>query len=536
MSDYGKPVFGRVEEMFPVVETDNGKIVGENRDKVAVFRGIPYGDRVDRERRWLPAEKMHPWDGVMDCTRNGNISIQIGESISISKNFGFWYSGGNPDKFGAAQYEKRSENCLVLNVVTPGLDEKKRPVIFYIHGGGYSSGTGTTGIGTDDFVREQDIVMVSVNHRLDIMGYLYLGHLDSRYSVSANVGLLDLQLALEWVRDNIERFGGDPGNVTLCGESGGGSKICHLMAMPSAKGLFHKAIVESGSASPGYKTVEDAKETTNELLKRLGLYGDPETIEKLKALPADYILNKAKGVEPGVEPVFGMGLNFSPAADDIVIMKVDHPYTVAESAKGIPMMVGSSEDEMAAFSGEMAIGVTEDNLKEKVLEYLPSAGVSVNDENIDEILKVFETNNRKKDDPGHTLLKMVSCAGTLTSGAYYHAMAHSEYAPVYRYFNRLDVPHNYLKGLKVCWHTFDTPLYFRIVPYDFLEEFSKRTSCMWAAFARTQDPSTEDFNWPRFEKEKKLTAVFDDDFSVESDPDHEEREILAKYRKEIVTM
>ena len=531
MKTYGEPVFGTVKEQWPVVETTGGKIVGENRDGIAVFRGIPYGGPVDREKRWLPPVKAKSWDGVKDCTRNGPIAIQMGESISISKNFGFYYSGGHPEKFGAAKYETQNENCLVLNVLTPGIDNAKRPVIFYIHGGGYSSGTGTTGIGTDVFSREQDIVMVSVNHRLDIMGYLYLGHLDPKYAQSANVGLLDLVLALTWVRNNISRFGGDPNNVTLCGESGGGSKICHLMAMTGAKGLFRRAIVESGSASPGIRTVQDSAKTTDILLERLGLKGDPDVIEKLKALPAQYILEKAKGVEPGQEAVFGEGLAFSPAADDIIIMKTDTLYNVPKTAKDIDLLVGSSEDEMAAFVGELALGVTEENIREKLLGGLPRLSVNVTEDNVDEILEVFRENNRKHDDPGHMLIKIISASGALTSGAFYQAMAQAEKgnARVYRYFNRLDVPHNYIEGMKICWHTFDTPLFFRIVPYEYLEDYSRKTSAMWAQFARCGDPSTKEYAWPEFDIVNRYTMVFDTEFHVEEDPNRAERKIMEKY-------
>lgn len=532
MAKYGDPVFGTVEEKYPLVHTANGKIIGENRDKIAIFHGIPYGDRCDRERRFLPPEPMKPWEGVYDCTRNGNISIQLGESIAESEAFGFyWSGGGHPENFGV-QYEKRSENCLYLNVLTPGLDGKKRPVMVYFHGGGYSSNSGSEALGADRFVREQDLVMVSVNHRLDVMGYLYLGHIDQKYATSANAGLLDLKLSLEWVRDNITLFGGDPDNVTICGESGGGSKVCHIMSMPSARGLFKRAIVESGAGSPGLVTVEDAAKITDTLLEKLGIKGDPDVIEKLLALPADALLMAGAGKR------FGEGLPYGPAADDIVIMRADKPFAVPECARDIPVMVGSSEDEMAAFRGEAAQGVTPENLREKLLETAPSFGIDIDARNVDEILEVFRANNRKNDDAGHLLLKICSSGGGLTQNAYYMACGKAKDggAPVYRYFNRLDVPHNYLPGVKYAWHTFDTPLFFRIVPYDSLEAYSKKTSAMWAQFARTGNPSTPDFQWPEFDLETKRTAVFDDAFTVEEDPDREEREVMEKYNGTLNSM
>ena len=526
MEKYGESIFGTVEERFPIVETKSGKVVGENREKVAVFHGIPYGDRCDRERRFQAPQPVKLWEGVYDCTRNGNISIQMGESIAASSAFGFYYSGGgHPEHFGV-QNEKKSENCLYLNVVTPGIDDKKRPVIVYFHGGGFFSNSGSTIIGADQFVREQDEVLVSVNHRLDVFGYLYLGHIDRKYATSANVGLLDLQLSLEWVRDNITLFGGDPDNVTICGESGGGSKVCHLMCMPGAQGLFRRAIVESGSGTPGLATVEDAAKKTERLLRILNIGEDTDVIEKLLALPADALITASSG------DGFGKGLGFGPVADGIVVMQADKPFAVPDCARNIPLLVGSSEDEMAAFSAEAAQSVTEDNLREKLLEIAPGFGISITEGNVDEILRVFQARNRKGDDPGHLLMKICSSSGTMIpQGAYYQACAMAKWgtAPVYRYLNRLDVPHNYLPNVKYCWHTFDTPLFFRIVAYDFLEEYSRRTSAMWAQFARTGDPSTKDFSWPKFDLDSKKTAIFDDEFYVEEDPNREEREVLEKY-------
>lgn len=526
---YGEPIFGTVREQYPFVATAGGKIVGEMRDGVAVFHGIPYGGRCDRERRFLPPEPMESWDGVYDCTRNGNISIQTGESIAASQNFGFYYSGGgHTERFGV-QFEKQSENCLYLNVLTPGLDNQKQPVIVYFHGGGFSTNSGCTAIGADQFPREQDEVLISVNHRLDVFGYLYLGHIDQKYAASANAGILDLKLALEWVRDNVSLFGGDPDNITICGESGGGSKTTHMMCMPSAKGLFKRAIVESGSSTPGLTTVADAEKVTDELLDRLGIKDDPNVLGKLLALPAQVLLMAGAGER------FGEGLRYSPAADGIVIMPAKERFEVPDCAKDIPLLVGSSEDEMAAFRGEDAIGITDENLRERLLEIAPGFGLNIREDNVDEVLSVFRANNKKGDNPGHLLLKICSGGGTLTQGAYYQACGKAKDggAPVFRYLNRLDVPHNYLPDMTFSWHTFDTPLFFRVVAYDSLEGYSKRTSAMWAQFARTGNPSTDDFQWPEFNLKTKKTAVFDDTFYIEEDPGCEEREVLEKYNGDL---
>src|SRR5581483_10471691 len=178
------------------------------------------------------------------------------------------FSGGRAD--GAqitAQAE--SENCLVLNVLTPSASGK-RPVMVYIHGGGFTSGSGALTLLSDRFVAEEDLVLVGINHRLNAFGYTYLADLDARYADSGNAGQLDLGAALEWVKRNIAQFGGDRSNVTIFGESGGGAKISALVATPNARGLFHRAIIESGSAREA-RTTEAAARQTSKLLSALGL-------------------------------------------------------------------------------------------------------------------------------------------------------------------------------------------------------------------------------------------------------------------------
>ena len=218
----------------------------------------------------------------MEPTPAGRIASCLPENLKVGVEY------GTPTKTGTARCRFRfpparsaqacarilcwGEDCLVLNVFTPGLsDGKKRPVMFWIHGGGYNYSSGTTlcADGTN-LARTGDVVVVCVNHRLNLFGYLFLGNADKKYATSGNNGQLDLVAALEWVRDNAVHFGGDPGNVTIFGQSGGGGKVTTLMAMPAAKGLFHRAIIESGSTLKEL-TAEEAQRNTDKFLAALGM-------------------------------------------------------------------------------------------------------------------------------------------------------------------------------------------------------------------------------------------------------------------------
>ena len=172
---YGEPVFGKVKDAYPVVSISQGQVKGENRDGVAIFRGIPYGSDASGETRIKKASPAASWEGVRDCTANGPIAVQNGMSISGAPGLGDYFSGGHPELFGVAD-EKQGENCLVLNVLTPGIDKAGRPVLVYIHGGGFDTGSGTLVLGADKLAREEDLVIVGVNHRLNLFGFLYLGH------------------------------------------------------------------------------------------------------------------------------------------------------------------------------------------------------------------------------------------------------------------------------------------------------------------------------------------------------------------------
>ncbi len=508
---YGEPVFGKVKDAYPVVSISQGQVKGENRDGVAIFRGIPYGSDASGENRFKKASPAASWEGVRACTANGPIAVQNGMSISGAPGLGDYFSGGHPELFGVAD-EKQGENCLVLNVLTPGIDKAGRPVLVYIHGGGFDTGSGTLVLGADKLAREEDLVIVGVNHRLNLFGFLYLGHLDKEYASSGMVGMTDLVLALEWVRDNIASFGGDPGNVTIMGESGGAMKVSTLMAMDSAKGLFHKAIAESGSAPACSFSTADAQIQTDRFLSNLGL--DRNNWKDILAMPSQTLIQASSGIA------------FSPVADNINLRYDGSKDILAyEVSKNIPLLVGSSADEMGVFLPIASMGITEDNLPDKVRQQL-----NISEENARQIVGSFKTADTKADAPWHTFLKIVSLSGTLGGGAFNQAMAKSAQngAPVFNYFVEYDAFAPFGKDFRCAWHTADLPLQMRIVLDPEAEHLSKLMAHAWAAFARTGNPSTKELEWPAFKPQECLVMDFDEQTRVLKDPTAPFRKALGE--------
>ncbi|MGH8025926.1 MAG: carboxylesterase/lipase family protein [Pseudoxanthomonas sp.] len=311
-------------EAATLAKTRSGRVAGYRDHGVHVFKGIAYGADT-AQRRFRPALHESAWRGVRDATQYGASAPQNGS-----------------DGPG-------SEDCLFLNVFTPGLrDGGKRPILFYIHGGGYNNGSGSSPLYDGvRLCRRGDAVVVTVNHRLNAFGYLYLAELAGpEYAYSGNVGQLDLVQALHWVRQHASEFGGDAGNVTVFGQSGGGAKIATLMAMPAAQGLFHRAWTMSGqqvtAAGP-----RAADQRARLYLQALGL--GEGGIERLRALPVEALLQAQSVRDPS--RVEESGLYFGPVMDGQHLPR--HPFwpdAPAQSAK-IPMVIGNTRDETRAFLG-----------------------------------------------------------------------------------------------------------------------------------------------------------------------------------------
>ncbi|MBC3787312.1 carboxylesterase/lipase family protein [Spirosoma utsteinense] len=337
MPNYGFSRFGKADE-FVTTDTSYGKLRGMRKDGVNLFKGIPYGGRISGDRRFRRPAPLDPWTGVRDALEFGAPAMQ------------------GPRRNEPAP----SEDCLFLNVWTPANDNKKRPVMFYSHGGGFVIGSGASG-GQDgsNLARNFDVVVVQTNHRLGLLGFLYLDDIaGADYAGSGNMGMLDIVHGLKWVHDNIARFGGDPANVMIFGESGGGAKTSCLYAMPSAAPYFNKASIESG---PGVRMAskETAAETTAMLLRELNIA--PKDWRKLLDVPAaDLLAMQAKlpfappfqeknNKKPLMERRAG---GFSPVVDGVALPHNPFDPTAPAISRNKPLLVGWNEDEFTFFAWE----------------------------------------------------------------------------------------------------------------------------------------------------------------------------------------
>ncbi|MEN1970425.1 carboxylesterase/lipase family protein [Lentibacillus sp. N15] len=306
-----------------VVETRYGKVKGERTGNVSVWKGIPYAKPPVGKLRFRPPESLEAWNGVYDATSFGAVAMQP-ESPLMSV-----LEGGD--------HVDMSEDCLNLNIWSPAADGKRRPVMVWVHGGAFMNGAGSSEIydGTS-FATNGDVVVVTLNYRLGVMGFLHLE--DEQYAASGNCGILDQIEALKWVKENIEAFGGDPEQITIFGESAGAMSIGILLAIPAVKGLFHQAILQSGAAR-NVLTTERATRVTTKVLRNLGI--DSGDLSRLGDIPAEEILQAAKDIPP---------MALGPVMDGYVIP--EHPETLLAkgASKDVPILIGTNKDEYRLFT------------------------------------------------------------------------------------------------------------------------------------------------------------------------------------------
>ncbi len=499
----------------PVVETRYGKVSGVHNDGVYAFKGIPYGATTQGEGRFKPPVAPHPWSGVADCTSWGAMAPQGQSTANPSSGMG----ADMGKLFGTAPGTQTalSEDCLVLNVFTPGLrDGVKRPVMVWVHGGGFSIGT-SAGPRTDgsNLARRQDVVSVSVNHRLGALGYAYLGGIDADFAHSGNQAQLDLILALQWVRDNIEAFGGDPNRVMIHGESGGGGKIGTLLGMPGAKGLFHRAALQSGVANK-MPDRDAASIWAEEWMKEVGVgRGD---LRKLQQMPfAQLIAAQSKMEFKAMRAGGGMRQGFLPTVGtaELPLNPID---AVSAGQANIPIIIGSTKHEMALMlmgAGMDPRKVTNELLEARFRKTAP------------ELLDGYRAIHPEYT-PGDLLVRAMTDGWRkdMIGLAEVHAKAGG---PTWMYLFQWESP--VLPYLHAS-HGIDGGFYFdntETLPITqgnpFAKAIAARASAAWARFARTGAPGAD---WPQYDAAKRATMVWDTKPHVENDPLSADRKLRER--------
>jgi para-nitrobenzyl esterase len=510
-----------------VATTRAGRVAGYRRNGIFTFKGIPYADNSTGPNRFMPPVKPKSWEGVRSSRQYGYVAPQGPRAgwANDEESFMFAWDDG-----------VQNEDCLRVNVWTPAIgDGKKRPVMVWLHGGGYTAGSGQElrSYDGENLARRGDLVVVSLNHRLNVFGYLDLSKFGGQYGASGNAGMLDIVAALEWVRDNIENFGGNPQMVTIFGQSGGGGKVSTLMAMPAAKGLFHRAIVESGSILQGIPQ-ENAQKLTDAIVGELGLTG--ATIGQIQTLPyaqilaaADKVLRerrpKAAGGIPNFRRISAL-LGFGPVVDGNTLPH--HPFDPGAPAisADIPMIIGTTLNEfVTALNHPEFEAMSEADLESRVREIYGDRAIGV----IDAFRQ--RTPRAKPFD----LWSRIGASGVRGSAIEQAKLKAAQgRAPAYLY-----------------WFTWQTPILsgrpraFHCAEIAFVFDNTDRCETMtgggaearalagkmcdaWIQFARTGNPNHPQLpNWPAFSPETIPTMIFDHPSRLEMNPDGAEQKSVA---------
>jgi para-nitrobenzyl esterase len=496
---------------YVTAETSFGRIRGVDNAGIKTFKGVPYGASTAGTNRFMPPADPARWAGVRDALAWGPSAPQREPGARATT---------SELAVAAAGLPAEGEDCLVLNVWTPALgDNRRRPVMLWCHGGGFATGSGSSPV-TDgtNLARRGDVVVVTINHRLNVLGFTFLGEaVGSEFASSGDVGMLDIVQALRWVRENIERFGGDPNLVTVFGQSGGGRKVATLLAMPPAKGLFHRAVIESGATM---KLVErdQATRVAHELLSMLGI--DRSRARQLQQVPLDRLMGAYFATVRRMN-VDQMTQGFSPTMDGHVVRQ--HPFHPAASdvSPAVPVMLGSTRTELTSSADAAAFSLTEDGMRTRLRDLLgASAG---------RVIDVY-----RKTNPGASpsdlyfliasdhrysapVMKIAERRAALGQGK------------VYLYYFRWESPIE--GGRRRSPHTIEIPFVFDNIKASRLTAASPdapalaaKVSDAWIAFARTGEPTTSALpKWPAFTAQDRPTMVFDNRSAVVSDPIREER-------------
>jgi len=517
----------KIGDNIALADTTYGKVRGYILRDIFYFLGIPYGADTSGENRFMPPQKPKPWTDIFPAVWWGNTAPQDMENRYANK-YGSFRDHWN--------YDDVSEDCLRINVFTPAVnDGRKRPVMFWIHGGGFTNGNGIEqdGYNGENLARFGDVVFCSINHRLGPLGFTNLAGVGGeKYAASGNVGMLDIVAALEWVRDNIANFGGDPGNVTIMGQSGGGAKVCILTAMPSAKGLFHKAVVLSGAS-----TRSGEKEASEKLgayvLKEAGL--SPAQIGKLQEMPwKDYYALATKAQQKfsaeNANAAPGLRFGFSPHVDGFILPQ--HPYhpDAAPTAAEVPMIICSTFHEMSPSWTDAALeNITLEAVIEKVKERAGfSAGLG---EKAKEVVEAYA-----KAFPKMKPIEIWALVSSNRQGVAALADAKTRQpAPVFvSWFGwqppMFDQRMRAFHCVDICFWYYNTDLMLSHTGGGARpRKLASKMAGYLVQFMKSGDPNAQgQLAWPKYTTANGETMIFDDVCEVKSDPDREARKSLPQ--------
>ena len=515
-SSDGQQMF--IGDDIAVAQTQYGKVRGYILRDVYQFKGIPYGAPTSGANRFMPPQKPEPWEGIRNAYNYGN---------SAPQNIGY-----NREAESAAflvdawNYDLISEDCLRLNVWTPALDGKKRPVIVWLHGGGFSSGNAIEqdGYGGENLARYGDVVFCSVNHRLNCFGYSDFAKVGGeKYLHSGNVGMLDIVAALQWVHDNIENFGGDPGCVTVIGQSGGGSKVSMIASMPAAKGLVHRAVALSGNSTSGAN--KEAAEALGEyILKEAGL--KPSQIDKLQEMPWEEYYALANRASRKLSQEKGIRAGFSPVSDGI-----DLPFHFFdpddESIPDIPMLYCTVFNESNPNRTDASVeDITLDGVVEKLSSRYGEATKSI----VEAYAKTF---------PDCRPIEIWALLTGVRSGVVNSANTKlQQKSPVYMAWFGWQPP--LFDGRMRAFHCLDICFWFHNTDVMLTHTgggarpraLSDKMASTLVAFMRTGNPNSGDLpHWPEYTAENGEVMVLNDVSEVKNDPDRECRTILEQSQR-----
>jgi len=496
-----------------IVQTIYGKVRGYIHNGIYTFKGIPYA----RAERFMAPEKPAKWEGVRSSMAYGPACPRALTSFVIDEaEFPFQHNWGYIN-----------ENCLNLNIWTKKASERsKKPVLVWFHGGGFSSGSSADlpSLEGESLSRKGDVVVVSVNHRLNVLGFLDLAAYGEKYASSPNAGLMDLVAALQWVNENIALFGGDPGNVTIFGQSGGGGKVTCLLNAPSAKGLFQRAIVQSGSYVSRFMEDSIAKKVAAGVLEELGL--QPVQVDSLQKIPYE-VLNAAgwralKNVEESLRPeerTF-FGLNWGPVLDGKFLPYQPNEASAMALSRDIPMLIGSTKNEFAPLvpgSGDISMDSAKRKLQAKYGDKVPAYLAAVK--------KAYPQTVKPSD---YLDIDFILRSGAI-SQADHKAVPGA--APVYMYLFTWQSP--VLDSSYKAMHCMELPFVFNNIKRceemtgggEQAYELADKMSEAWINFAKTGNPNTGALPpWPAYSSGNGATMIFDNVCQVKF---HHDRELLA---------